>query len=351
MLVQQKLTLLFLCTCLYSVIISVFYWQSPHFSYFKKARPQFDTFTHCLGCERIRMNAGDTKTVSDIEFLIMIPSAPENHAKRQRIRSTWGSATSRFRRRQIFFFIGTTPDKELQKRIFRENTSWKDIIQPDIQDSFKNLTYKSLSMLYWVHYRLVDDRFHPKFILKCDDDNLVDIFRLEDYLETLDLYDDEIVCAVQEEAVPARLEHEQKFIDDTTWSEPLYPKCCLGPAYLIAPEAISGLILAHQESSLPLVPYEDVYITGILTKAANISLIPFPPHIYSHTPYDEKVIMHGALSTLGGFELDVRWELAQREALGDDTYEELQALKEEEEIAKQIRLKEQNLLLQKQGIA
>ena len=57
-------------------------------------------------------------------------------------------------------------------------------------------------MLYWVHYRLADQRFEPKFILKCDDDNLVDIFQFEDYLETLDMYDDEMVCAVREEAVP-----------------------------------------------------------------------------------------------------------------------------------------------------
>ena len=95
-------------------------------------------------------------------------------------------------RRQIYFFIGLTKDVELQKKIFRENVSWKDVIQPDFYDDFRNLTHKSLAMLYWVHFRLADKRFNPKFIFKCDDDNLVDIFQLEDYLETLDMYDDEI---------------------------------------------------------------------------------------------------------------------------------------------------------------
>ena len=71
--------------------------------------------------------------------------------------------------------------------------------------------WKWNSRLYWVHYRLAGERFNPKFILKCDDDNLVNIFELENYMETLDMYYDEIVCAVREEAVPARLYSDKKY--------------------------------------------------------------------------------------------------------------------------------------------
>ena len=67
-------------------------------------------------------------------------------------------------------------------------------------------------MLYWVHYRLAGQRFKPKFIFKCDDDNLINIFQLEKYLKNLDMYDDEIVCAVREAAVPARIGHEKKSV-------------------------------------------------------------------------------------------------------------------------------------------
>ena len=37
--------------------------------------------------------------------------------------------------------------------------------------------------------------------------------------------------------------------------------------------------------------------------------------------------MHSALRELGGFEIDVRWELMQRDAFGNDTFEELMAIK------------------------
>jgi len=40
----------------------------------------------------------------------------------------------------------------------------------------------------------------------------------------------------------------------------------------------------------------------------------------------------------------------QRDAFGNDTFEELMAIKEEENIAKQLRLKEHKLLQEKQGL-
>ena len=92
------------------------------------------------------------------------------------------------------------------------------------------------------------------------------------------------------------------------------------------------------------------YLLGVLTRAANITVTPFPNHLYSDTAQKERIIMHGALRELGGFEIDVRWELMQRDAFGNDTFEELMAIKEEENIAKQLRLKEQKLLQKKQGL-
>ena len=35
--------------------------------------------------------------------------------------------------------------------------------------------------MYWVHNRITRGRFKPKWIFKCDDDNLVDIYSFEKY--------------------------------------------------------------------------------------------------------------------------------------------------------------------------
>ena len=76
----------------------------------------------------------------------------------------------------------------------------------DFIDTYYNLTYKTLSMLYWTHYRMSDGRFRPKWVFKCDDDNFIDIFEFESYLHTLDkLNGAHIICSKREEAVPSRL--------------------------------------------------------------------------------------------------------------------------------------------------
>ena len=75
----------------------------------------------------------------------------------------------------------------------------------DFIDTYYNLTYKTLSMLYWTHYRMSDGRFRPKWVFKCDDDNFIDIFEFESYLHTLDkLNGAHIICSKREEAVPSR---------------------------------------------------------------------------------------------------------------------------------------------------
>ena len=80
------------------------------------------------------------------------------------------------------------------------------IIISDFIDTYYNLTYKTLSMLYWTHYRMSDGRFRPKWVFKCDDDNFIDIFEFESYLHTLDkLKGAHIICSKREEAVPSRL--------------------------------------------------------------------------------------------------------------------------------------------------
>ena len=61
--------------------------------------------------------------------------------------------------------------------------------------------------------------------------------------------------------------------------------------------------------------------------------------------------MHGALTTFGELEIQVRWEMMQKEHFGDEKFKEILALEEEERIAKEIQLKAFHHLQNKQGLA
>ena len=37
---------------------------------------------------------------------------------------------------------------------------------------------------------------------------------------------------------------------------------CFGPAYFVAPAAVRQLVEAHEKGNYPVLPLEDVYVTG-----------------------------------------------------------------------------------------
>ena len=90
-------------------------------------------------------------------------------------------------------------------------------------ETYDNLSYKTLSIMYWVHHRVSDGRFKPKWIFKVDDDNLVDIYKLELYLKSIEkstnINDTEITynnpkkmfCSVRDDATPIRYIQLPKF--------------------------------------------------------------------------------------------------------------------------------------------
>ncbi len=184
--------------------------------------PKFSNDSHCKGCETLLLNGHEWKVISSIDFLILVPSAVDNFEQRSRVRQTWGSAPSSYKDKRVFFFLGTTPDQAVQDDILVENAKFGDIVQANFLDSYYNLTYKTLSMLYWTHYRLADGRFRPKWIFKCDDDIFMDIFQFESYLHRFDhLKGQQIICSKREEAVPSR------FNKNSTWYE--YIICKIAP--------------------------------------------------------------------------------------------------------------------------
>ena len=151
----------------------------------------------------------------------MVPSATANFEQRHRVRTSWGGALSSYADKKVFFFLGRSLNQTLEEAIIKENDRYGDIVQAgnthptneypklflDFVDTYYNLTYKTLSMLYWAHYRMSDGRFGPKWIFKCDDDNFIDIFQFEAYLHNFDkLTGAHILCSKREEAVPSRID-------------------------------------------------------------------------------------------------------------------------------------------------
>ncbi|XP_045464907.1 beta-1,3-galactosyltransferase 1-like [Harmonia axyridis] len=113
---------------------------------------------------------------SSIFILILVNSSPKNFARRRLIRRTWGKRNGRA---LILFALGSVVKPELQKRIERENSMYKDLIQGSFRESFKNTTYKNVMMFKYAIYHCA----HAKYMLKTDEDVFINVEGLITFLD------------------------------------------------------------------------------------------------------------------------------------------------------------------------
>jgi hypothetical protein len=118
---------------------------------------------------------------SPVFILVYVHSGPSNYQRRIVIRETWATRTL-FSDLRLVFMIGKTLDKNLMKAIEYENEIYQDIVQEDFIDSYKNLTYKGIMALKWISIYCSN----TKYILKVDDDIVVNTFTLINHLKFLD---------------------------------------------------------------------------------------------------------------------------------------------------------------------
>ena len=99
---------------------------------------------------------------------------------------------------------------------------------------------------------------------------MVDIYSFEKYLKSLTDSEDanDIHCYVRDDAVPIRPghspvgEYDKWAVSHESWAEPIYPKCCYGPAYVLSSTAVMNLVEAYEKSLVTFSKFEDIYITG-----------------------------------------------------------------------------------------
>ncbi len=120
-------------------------------------------------------------SISPVYIVVYVHSGPANYQRRMVIRETW-STQILFPDLRLVFMIGKTLDQSLMKAIEYENEIYQDIVQEDFIDSYKNLTYKGVMALKWISIYCSK----TKYVLKVDDDIVVNTFTLTNHLKFLD---------------------------------------------------------------------------------------------------------------------------------------------------------------------
>ena len=125
------------------------------------------------------------ETNANRTLFIGIISAPNYFDKRQLLRETWLRHVNdpHYHRGLIDvvgfgFILGQTSNATIQSQIEEESRKHGDILQVEMDDSYRNLTRKSVAFLNWVNSNCP----HVDFALKIDDDCYSNVHNLANIL-------------------------------------------------------------------------------------------------------------------------------------------------------------------------
>ncbi|KAK6192018.1 hypothetical protein SNE40_003572 [Patella caerulea] len=191
-----------------------------------------------------------------IFLTVCIISSPENGDSRDVIRKTWAS-NSMNNKIHYIFIVGKSATTSISLQIAEESKRENDIVFIDYEETYRNLTYKSVAILKWSSIFCAES----KYIVKIDDDIFVDIPALFNILLNI-TYPKVIVGHVIRGAVPIRRFKSKFFVDTKDYYRDIYPDYITGLCYAISTDLLQGMLDAA--NTCHILPIEDMYVTGIL---------------------------------------------------------------------------------------
>lgn len=155
--------------------------------------------------------------------IIVVSSSPYNYYKRQAIRNTWVQDGNFFK---LVFLFGETDDVVVEQIIKLEYAKYKDIVQGNFIDTYKNLTYKHVMGLQWATQYCSN----VKFVLKIDDDIFVNVEELKVLLKNFSskVEKDLIACRLNYNLMVQRNKHSKWFLSRDEYKQDKYPPYCSG---------------------------------------------------------------------------------------------------------------------------
>ena len=206
----------------------------------------------------------------DLLFIAFVTVSPKSFEKRNLIRSTWANDKNLKSKAKVIFLLGRSNESIVNLKIKNESLKYGDIVQNDFMDTYYNLTIKTIMGFKWVSSFCQN----AKYTLKIDDDVVVNIPFLIDYLEELVKKNkhqkNTLIGKCYKKAKVFRNKSSKFYLSKDEYENDYLHPFCDGPAYLIT----NDLVLKMQIKSLntSLIKLEDVYV-GLLAKSLNSTLI------------------------------------------------------------------------------
>ncbi|XP_076041592.1 beta-1,3-galactosyltransferase 5-like [Oratosquilla oratoria] len=159
----------------------------------------------------------------------------------------------------------TSYKKTPQVNLEDEDLQNHDIVQGNFKEHYHNLTYKHTMGLQWV------TKYCPqaKFIIKMDDDIVVDLFQFRHMLMSRYKERDNLILGlVQYQAKPVRNKESKWYVTDEEYPAMFYPIFASGWVYAMTLDAAKKIVA--ESFKVPYFWIDDVFITGILAERVGV---------------------------------------------------------------------------------
>ncbi|XP_037041951.1 beta-1,3-galactosyltransferase 1-like isoform X2 [Bradysia coprophila] len=212
--------------------------------------------------------------------VIVVLSARANFNQRNLVRQTYGSVkyANNVQILALIFMLsqsGVQANNETEnKKLEAEREQFADTMMGDFVDSYRNLTLKTIMAYEW----LTEHCRQAQFVVKTDDDVIVDIFKLTHQLDSFspaDMASSNIWCWIHFKEDTIKDENSIYYAPAADFPSGKFPEHCGGVGY-IAPFGVIERIMNDISNSFPgrVSTHEDVFITGVV-----------PAHINSMASY------------------------------------------------------------------
>ncbi|XP_008425351.1 beta-1,3-galactosyltransferase 1-like isoform X2 [Poecilia reticulata] len=218
---------------------------------------------------RFFMDNSPTCKTTNPFLILMVPVAPTNLEGRDAIRRTWGGKKMVLGQLVETVFIvglpGGVDANQQQARLKQESERYRDLIQSNFQDSYRNLTIKTMVMLEW----LAQHCAKASFVIKIDSDMLLHVDNLVALLLDPKTPKENYMTGLVWWHSPVLRNPFNKFYMPThVIAEPEYPPYPLGMAYVMSLDLPKKIL--RVSSQIKPIYIEDAYL-GMCLKRLGVS--------------------------------------------------------------------------------
>ena len=172
------------------------------------------------------LNPGKTvcENSGRIDLLMLVTSAAYNFDHRRIIRNTWANHTL-FPTTKAVFIVGDAKNTTINRLLVEEFKLYGDIVQEDFIDTYTNLTIKTIAAMKWGSLFCNG----AKFMLKIDDDLIVNSHALMPFVESYDKpLRKTILCLINHKSLVIRDPTSKFYVTKKMFNEEFYQTYCNG---------------------------------------------------------------------------------------------------------------------------